>query len=121
MNEINTIFYFPTSLTFQQYTQMLNNNEISEKTIVFADAQKAIYKGGKKYGGVSVSEFNEMVETLYDDSWIKNEIDGIKGDISDQANRISGVNTLIQGVASDLQDQVDSLDDNIKTKIESLF
>ena len=48
---INTIFYYPTSLTFEQYQNRLSDpgeDGISNRTIVFAHDQKAIYKGGVK-------------------------------------------------------------------------
>ena len=86
--DINTIFYFPSSLTFEEYSNKLDQGEISERTIVFADAQKAIYKGGKKYGGTSVQEFHNLIDTLYDDSWISDEINGIKGDVLQSIARL---------------------------------
>jgi len=46
MNNINTIFYYADSLTFSDYITMLQSGEITYRTIVFATAQKAIYKGG---------------------------------------------------------------------------
>lgn len=50
---INTIFYFPESLTFEEYTNKLAANEIADKTIVFAKAQKSIYMGGECYTGTN--------------------------------------------------------------------
>lgn len=46
MNNINTIFYYTESLSFSDYITMLQSGEITYRTIVFAQAQKAIYKGG---------------------------------------------------------------------------
>jgi hypothetical protein len=62
-----------------------------------------------------------MVDTLYDDSWISDEINGIKSDISDADARINGLNTLISGINVRLNDQIDSLDTNIQDKVEALF
>ena len=90
--DINTIFYFPNSLTFEDYTRKLNDGEISSRTIVFADNQKSIYKGGKKYGGLSNQEFHDLVDNLYGDSWISDEINGVKQDILDSSEIIDRSN-----------------------------
>lgn len=119
--DINTIFYFPSSLTFEEYSNQLNQGEISERTIVFADAQKAIYKGGKKYGGVSVQEFHDLVDTLYDDSWISDEINGIKGDVLQSIAKLDQFNTLVNNVSSRLDTEIQERDSNIQTKVEQLM
>ena len=118
---INTIFYYPDSLTFDEYQEQLQAGNISARTIVFANNQKAIYKGGVKYGGWSVQEFHDAVESLYDDSWIKDEIDGIKNDIIAANGRIDGLNTLVGQINSRLNGQIESLDNDIKAKIQQLF
>lgn len=46
---INTIFYFPENLTFEEYKNLFNSGEISKNTIVFAKEQKSIYMGGDNY------------------------------------------------------------------------
>lgn len=119
--DINTIFYFPSSLTFEEYSNQLNQGQISERTIVFADAQKAIYKGGKKYGGTSVQEFHELIDTLYDDSWISDEINNIKGDIIESIARLDQFNTLITNVSSRLNTEIQERDNNIREKVEQLM
>lgn len=119
--DINTIFYFPSSLTFEEYSNQLNQGEISERTIVFADAQKAIYKGGKKYGGVSVQEFHDLVDTLYDDSWISDEINNIRGDVIQSIARLDQFNTLVNNVSSRLDTEIQERDSNIQTKVEQLM
>lgn len=119
--DINTIFYFPSSLTFEEYSNKLNQGEISERTIVFADAQKAIYKGGKKYGGTSVQEFHNLIDTLYDDSWISDEINGIKGDVLQSIARLDQFNTLVTNVSSRLDTEIQERDNNIQAKIEELM
>ena len=119
--DINTIFYFPSSLTFEEYSNKLDQGEISERTIVFADAQKAIYKGGKKYGGTSVQEFHNLIDTLYDDSWISDEINGIKGDVLQSIARLDQFNTLVTNVSSRLDTEIQERDNNIQAKIEELM
>ena len=119
--DINTIFYFPSSLTFDEYSNKLDQGEISERTIVFADAQKAIYKGGKKYGGTSVQEFHNLIDTLYDDSWISDEINGIKGDVLQSIARLDQFNTLVNNVSSRLDTEIQERDNNIQAKVEELM
>lgn len=119
--DINTIFYFPSSLTFDEYSNKLDQGEISERTIVFADAQKAIYKGGKKYGGTSVQEFHNLIDTLYDDSWISDEINGIKSDVLQSIARLDQFNTLVTNVSSRLDTEIQERDNNIQAKIEELM
>lgn len=121
---IDTIFYFLESLPFDEYITKFRNGEISNRTIVFAENQKAIYKGGTKYGGISVQEFNEKVEELYDDSWIKDEIDGIKNDILASTGRINGLNDLVQILNGRLDDLINGphgIDDQIEDKVTELF
>ena len=53
---INTIFYFaPDSFDENVYRNGLDTEDgVSSRTIVFAPAQQAIYKGGIKYTGKSI-------------------------------------------------------------------
>lgn len=74
---INTIFYYPDSLTFEEYQSRLNNNDIAARTIVFADAQKAIYKGGKQFGATSLSDLKTQIEQIF--SEITNGTNGTNG------------------------------------------
>ena len=46
---INTIFYFPSSLSFEEYLELYNAGEIADYTIVFAQHQRAVYKNGVQY------------------------------------------------------------------------
>lgn len=123
MDRIETIFYFPPSLTFDEYTTKLNNGELADRTIVFADAQSAIYKGGKKYGGWSNQEFHEHMEEYenYDDSWINDEFNKIKQDILDSTDRIDGLNDLITGINNRLNDDINGIGKDIQDKIEDMF
>jgi hypothetical protein len=50
---------------------------------VFADSQKSVYKGGKKYGGMSEQEVRDLIDSLYGDSWISDELNDIKTNASD--------------------------------------
>lgn len=65
---IDTIFYYPQSLSFDDYRTQLENEEISPDTIVFAHDQKAIYKGGEKYGVTGVNDLNtnELNDKVYE-------------------------------------------------------
>ena len=119
--DINTIFYFPNSLTFEDYSEKLNAGEISARTIVFADAQKAIYKGGKKYGGLSNQEFHDLVDTLYDNSWISDEINGAKSDIIESSARIDELNSSLIAVTGRLNTEITNRESNIAAKVESMF
>ena len=119
--DINTIFYFPSSLTFEEYSNKLDQGEISERTIVFADAQKAIYKGGKKYGGTSLQEFHDLIDTLYDDSWISDEINGVKSNVLQSITRLDQFNTLVTNVSSMLDTEIQERDNNIQAKVEALM
>lgn len=118
---INTIFYFVDDLSLSDYQAQCGAGKIADNTIVFAKAQKAIYKGGDKYGGLSVSEFHDAVEDLYDDSWIKDQLDIVNGYINDANARIDSLNELIIALNSRLNGQINNLDSDIQTKIESLF
>ena len=100
---------------------MLSSNQIADRTIVFADAQKAIYKGGKKYGGLSDKEFHDLADTLDTNSWIADELASIKGDIQTANGVISTLNGSIQTINSNLNQTIDNIDGDIKTKIQSLF
>lgn len=120
--DINTIFYFPNSLTFEEYTEMLAGGDIAPRTIVFADAQKSIYKDGKKYGDISEQKFRDLLDAVENDSWISDELDGVKGDIINNRNALNNLDNLIdqsiQGIQSDITDanqRISSLNDSIST------
>ena len=121
MDIINTIFYFPDSLTFEDYSEKLSRGEISERTIVFASEQKSVYKNGKKYGGLSLQEFRDLIDTLYGDSWISDELNGVKGDVSGVITRADQFNTLLSALKDRLDDEIAERDANIQGKVESLM
>ena len=53
---INTIFYFAPDLSLTDYQALVDqDNGIAARTIVFASAQKAIYKGGQQYSVGDIS------------------------------------------------------------------
>ena len=117
MNEnINTIFYFPSTLTFEQYQNKLQSQEITPRTIVFAAAQNAIYMGGREYGAVVPPEKVEPVVTPheYDDTNLRNQIDALDTALQN-ANR----------TASDYYEANDrfvrNIGTTIKNKIEELL
>lgn len=120
--DINTIFYFPNSLTFEEYTEMLAGGDIAPRTIVFADAQKSIYKDGKKYGDISEQKFRDLLDAVKNNSWISDELGGVKGDIIRNRNTLINLDNLIdqqiQGIQSDITDanqRISSLNDSIST------
>ena len=120
--DINTIFYFPNSLTFEEYTEMLAGGDIAPRTIVFADAQKSIYKDGKKYGDISEQKFRDLLDAVKNNSWISDELDGVKGDIIRNRDTLINLDNLIdqqiQGIQSDITDanqRISSLNDSIST------
>jgi hypothetical protein len=100
---------------------MLSSHQIADRTIVFAHDQKAIYKGGKKYGGLSDKEFHDLADTLDTNSWIADELASIKGDIQTANGVISTLNGSIQGISYNLNQAIDNRDAAIKTKMQSLF
>ena len=121
MDIINTIFYFPDSLTFEDYSEKLSRGEISERTIVFASEQKSVYKNGKKYGGLSLQEFRDLIDTLYGDSWISDELNGVKEDVTGVITKADQSNTLISTLKDRLDDEIAERDANIQGKVELLM
>lgn len=77
MNNINTIFYYAESLSFSDYITMLQSGEITYRTIVFAQAQKAIYKGGVQYGATDLADLKEQLKTLLDGQEVVQKIENI--------------------------------------------
>lgn len=76
---INTIFYYPQTLTFEEYLNQLGS-EIAARTIVFAKDQKSIYMGGKKFGASSASDISDLkqyIENVLEDNSITNKIEEI--------------------------------------------
>jgi len=61
---IDTIFYFVDSLNFDEYQSRLSSGDIADRTIVFAEAQKAIYKDGVNYGNLTKDEMISIVKTI---------------------------------------------------------
>ena len=76
---INTIFYYPQTLTFEEYLNQLGS-EIAARTIVFAKDQKSIYMGGKKFGASSASDISDLkqyIENVLEDNSVTNKIEEI--------------------------------------------
>ena len=64
---INTIFYYPESMTFEEYQSKVGT-DIAARTIVFADAQKAIYKGGKQFGATSLTDLKDQIQQIFNEN-----------------------------------------------------
>ena len=64
MQLIDTIFYFVD--TMDEYRQVLENNKILSRVIVFVDETQEIYKDGKLFGGYqkSVEKIKELAEEV---------------------------------------------------------
>lgn len=76
-NKINSIFYFPESLTFESYLSQLNSGSIAQRTIVFAEAQQAIYKNGVQYGISDIEKLKELIKEVLKDPTIIKQIEQI--------------------------------------------
>ena len=118
---INTIFYFPDSLTFGRYIQMLNEQQISPRTIVFAKSQNAIYKGGKKYGGVSEQEFNDIIDAVRNDTYINEQITEIKQDVLDASSRVDSLDQRITTLSNALDQEIATKGNDVQAEVESLM
>ena len=118
---INTIFYFPASLNYNDYLSRLRNEELSNQTIVFAEEQLAIYFNGKRYNGIDAKEFHDKIEELYNDSWIKDALDGIRGDITAANGRIDVLNGLVRDVNDSLTQFMADLDTQIDSRLQDMF
>ena len=93
---INTIFYFPESLTFDQYLDALNSNTddgIASRTIVFAKQQGKIYNNGKIYGTTYSDVQNLIEQNRYNDEYVREAISNLERDLQENSDAI------------DLQDQ----------------
>lgn len=112
MNEINTIFYFAHSLTFEAYLDQLNET-ISPRTIVFAAAQNAIYMGGVEYGAVTKLPENNPYPP-YDDS-------EIVGDIAELERAVTSLSSTATSEAARLSDLLNTLNTTIQNRVETLF
>lgn len=88
---INTIFYFPESLTFDQYLDALNSNTddgIASRTIVFAKQQGKIYNNGKIYGTTYSDVQNLIEQNRYDDEEVRAAIEQLKRDLQSESEAI---------------------------------
>lgn len=98
---INTIFYYPSSLTFSEYINMLNGGEISGRTIVFAADQKAIYKGGKQYGLTDLADLKEQLRDLLNDGTIVSKLEELihnyyTTDLIDNSQVVNKIERLVE-------------------------
>lgn len=78
-DQIKTIFYFVDDLPYDEnpedednsYLTMLRRGKISQRTIVFADKQRAIYKGGLQYCPIAESTVKVLLQELLSDEEIE--------------------------------------------------
>ena len=61
---VDTIFYFVD--TMEEYTQMLEENKVLSRVIVFVDETQEIYKDGKLFGGYkkAVEKIDQLAEEV---------------------------------------------------------
>lgn len=88
---INTIFYFPESLTFNEYINKLDKNTddgISKRTIVFAEEQGRIYKNGQIYGTNTYDVQNLIEQNKYNDEYVRAAIEQLEHDLQDESDAI---------------------------------
>ena len=88
---INTIFYFPESLTFNEYINKLDKDTedgISKRTIVFAEEQGRIYKNGQIYGTNTYDVQNLIEQNRYNDEYVRAAIEQLEHDLQDESNAI---------------------------------
>ena len=89
---INTIFYFPDSLTFDQYLNKLDQNSddgIASRTIVLAKQQGKIYNNGRVYG-TNVSDVQQLIEqNEYDDQYVTEAIETLQRNLSNNSEAIN--------------------------------
>lgn len=94
---INTIFYFVDQES--TYKNMLQNNEISSRTIVFAADRGSIYKNGIRYGGVRSDELQQLLD---DTNWH----DTVESHLQNIDNLIEGLNSNINSLVIYNEEQI---------------
>lgn len=67
---INTIFYFPDNLSFEDYKDQLHSGEIADHTIVFSSGSKSIYKGGVQFGSMSYQDLATTINQIFEDRYV---------------------------------------------------
>lgn len=115
---INTIFYFPESLTFDQYIDLLDSNTdegIARRTIVFAKQQGKIYNNGKLYG-TTASDVQSLIDETKE--YLEGLIDDTKVDFNSLIERI---NTSLDEVRNDLDNVLSRESDGINQMIEDVI
>lgn len=63
---INTIFYYPQSKA--EYDTEYQAGNIAARTISFVPDEKAIYKGGIRYGSTSISDLKTQIEQIFSEN-----------------------------------------------------
>lgn len=120
---INTIFYFPDSLTFDQYLNKLDQNSddgIASRTIVLAKQQGKIYNNGKLYGTTS-SDVQALINAAK--SELEAQDAALNQSIEEAISQFSNnINSLQNEIESDIQNAINtakSYDDLIKTDLNT--
>lgn len=110
---INTIFYFPESLTYDQYLNVLDKESedgIASRTIVFARHQGMIYNNGAIFGSIpGLVDYEEFADTT---STLRERLENLLRDT------IAQTNTNLDSVQADLLQQLQQLGDDIEDEID---
>ena len=99
---IKTIFYFEPKKA--DYLSNFNNSNISSRTITFISDTGEIYKNGVRYGGLTNSEVNSIVDTKIDLS--RFDPSGIESSITNLTSLIAGLNTRVSTLISDKENDI---------------
>lgn len=118
---IDTIFYFTDSLSFNDYKTMLYAGEIEYRTIVFAQAQRAIYKGGVRYGGLDTSSDADSTGDSNNGNSNTDTEKIIKIIDKEIEKAISDGNDLAESERERLNKIIDSLNEKIKSRFETML
>ena len=109
---IDTIFYFPDSLTYNDYLSKLNSDAsdgIAPHVIVFAGQQKAIYLKGLRFSTNSSDIQSVVDQSRYDDTYIKGQIQSILSDVAQAQADMQDINTRINGIHQYEQSQIEDI------------
>lgn len=109
---IDTIFYFPDSLTYSDYLSKLNSDApdgIAPHVIVFAGQQKAIYLKGLKFSTSSQDIQAVVDQSRYDDTYIREQIQSILTDVARAKTDMDAINSRIDGIHQYEQSQIEDI------------
>lgn len=109
---IDTIFYFPDSLTYNDYLSKLNSDAsdgIAPHVIVFAGQQKAIYLKGLRFSTNSSDIQSVVDQSRYDDTYIKGQIRSILSDVAQAQADMTAINKRINDIHQYEQSQIEDI------------